>query len=71
MNLNPFTWFTKPPTDAVWTVSIDDLKYLGKTDDLHHYEVVWRKGPVMMTGKYSFPSQKTLDRVLLLAKREC
>lgn len=71
MNLNPFTWFSSTPTDAVWTVAIRDIEYLGKSENLHHYQVVWRKGAMSLTGKYSFPSEKSLEKVLLLAKREC
>ncbi len=62
--------FTSKPKDAQWTVSLDDVKYNGVQDDMHVYTVVWHKGPAKQTSTYHFPTQKTPERVLKLARHD-
>jgi hypothetical protein len=65
------SWFQRPATGAVWTVQLEDVSYQGHSDELHRYQVIWRKGPQQMIGIYAFPTPKPLAKVMILARADC
>jgi hypothetical protein len=67
-----FDIFRRKNDGPVWTVAAEDVRETGLSEQgLFTYEVIWRKGAMSLRSTYSFPTRKTLAKVLALAKAEC